>query len=107
MADEPMSLIEELQNPPRLQDGRLDEDRVIDLMRIAAIDLSIMIGVASKACEVSMSQQRKTCPTCFRTDKEYRDDREWRHGGMCGNPWHDDDHLRRSPEVTNGETSHG
>ena len=36
MAEEKMSLIEQLMNPPRTQEGRLDEDKVIDLMREAA-----------------------------------------------------------------------
>ena len=49
MAEQKMSLIEELQNPPRTNDGRLDDDRVIDLMRTAANALSTMIGVAAKA----------------------------------------------------------
>ena len=49
MAEEKMSLIEELENPPRLDDGRLNEDRVIDLMRAASVALSTMIGVAAKA----------------------------------------------------------
>lgn len=48
MAEQKMSLIEELQNPPRTQEGRLDEDKVINLMRVAADALSTMIGVASK-----------------------------------------------------------
>lgn len=47
MAEEKMSLIEELQNPPRTEGGRLDEDRVVDLMRVAAGALSTMIGVAA------------------------------------------------------------
>lgn len=51
MPEEKMSLIEELQNPPRLNNGHLDEGRVIDLMRIAASSLSTMIGVAAKAAE--------------------------------------------------------
>lgn len=51
MTDQPMSLIEELENPPRLQDGRLDEGRVIDLMRTAAQAYSTMIGVAAKAAQ--------------------------------------------------------
>jgi len=42
-----MSLIDELQNPPRTDDGHLDEDRVVDLMRVAADALSTMIGVAA------------------------------------------------------------
>lgn len=58
MPDEKMSLIEELQNPPRLQNGRLDEGRVIDLMRIAASSLSTMIGVAARASAVSRPNQR-------------------------------------------------
>lgn len=49
MADEKMSLIEELQNPPRLDGGGLDEGRVVDLMRVGAFALSTEIGVASKA----------------------------------------------------------
>jgi hypothetical protein len=36
MSEEKMSLIEELQNPPYLEDGHLDEGRVIDLMQSAA-----------------------------------------------------------------------
>jgi hypothetical protein len=47
MAEEKMSLIDELQNPPRTDDGHLDEDRVVDLMRVAADALSTMIGVAA------------------------------------------------------------
>lgn len=47
MADEKMSLIEELQNPPRVDGGGLDEPRVVDLMRVAASALSTMIGVAA------------------------------------------------------------
>lgn len=53
MAEEKMSLIEELQNPPRLDDGRLDESRTIDLMRVAADALSTMIGAAAKAAALS------------------------------------------------------
>ena len=49
MAEEKMSLIEELQNPPRVEGGALDEARVIDIMRMAALALSTMIGVAAKA----------------------------------------------------------
>jgi hypothetical protein len=49
VSNDKMSLIEELQNPPRLDGGRLDEDRVIELMRTAALALSTMIGVAAKA----------------------------------------------------------
>ena len=49
MAKEKMSLIEQLQNPPRIAGGYLDEDKVVDLMRTAAFALSTMIGVASKA----------------------------------------------------------
>lgn len=49
MSEEKMSLIDELQNPPRIDDGHLDEDMVIDLMRVAADALSTMIGVAAKA----------------------------------------------------------
>lgn len=48
MAEEKMSLIEELQNPPRMDGGALDESKVIDLMRTAADAISTMIGVASK-----------------------------------------------------------
>lgn len=48
MPEEKMSLIEELRNPPRLDGGRLDEDKVINLMRIAADALSTMIGVAAR-----------------------------------------------------------
>jgi len=48
MADEKMTLIEQLQNPPRVDGGRLDEDKCTDLMRAAAVALSTMIGVASK-----------------------------------------------------------
>jgi hypothetical protein len=47
MAEEKMSLIEELQNPPRVEGGGLDEDKAIDLMRTAADALSTMIGVAA------------------------------------------------------------
>ena len=49
MAEEKMSLIEELQNPPRAEGGALDEPKVIDLMKTAAFALSTQIGVASKA----------------------------------------------------------
>ncbi|WP_441235682.1 hypothetical protein [Bradyrhizobium sp. 930_D9_N1_4] len=49
MANEPMSLIEELQNPPRVDGGRLDESKTIDVMKTAAFALSTMIGVAAKA----------------------------------------------------------
>jgi len=38
-----------VQNPPRVDGGRLDENRVIDLMRTAADALSTMIGVAAKS----------------------------------------------------------
>lgn len=38
------------------------------------------------------------CPTCGRTDKAYQDN-DW----YCLDPWHGDDHLRRSPEHTNGD----
>ena len=55
MAEEKMSLIEELQNPPRIKGGGLDEDKVIDLMRVAADALSTMIGVASKLAIPSRS----------------------------------------------------
>jgi hypothetical protein len=48
MADKTMSLIEQLQNPPRIMGGHLDEDKVVDLMRTAAFALSTMIGVAAK-----------------------------------------------------------
>lgn len=48
MAEEKMSLIEELQNPPRVEGGGLDEDKVVDLMRTAADALSTMIGVAAR-----------------------------------------------------------
>lgn len=48
MAEDKMTLIEELQNPPRVDSGALDEPKVIDLMRTAADALSTMIGVASK-----------------------------------------------------------
>lgn len=48
MAEDKMTLIEELQNPPRVDGGGLDEPKVIDLMRTAADALSTMIGVASK-----------------------------------------------------------
>jgi hypothetical protein len=47
MAEQKMSLIEELQNPPRVDGGALDEPKVIDLMRVAADALSTMIGVAA------------------------------------------------------------
>lgn len=49
MAEEKMSLIEQLQNPPRGDGGHLDEDKTVDLMRTAAFALSTMIRVASKA----------------------------------------------------------
>lgn len=49
MAEQQMSLIEELQNPPRLDNGTLDEAKLIDVMRMAGFALSTMIGVASKA----------------------------------------------------------
>lgn len=49
MPDEKMTLIEQLQNPPRIEGGHLDEDKVVDLMRTAAFALSTMIGVAAKA----------------------------------------------------------
>lgn len=49
MAEQEMTLIEQLQNPPRIQGGHLDEDKTVDLMRTAAFALSTMIGVASKA----------------------------------------------------------
>lgn len=49
MADQEMTLIEQLENPPYLEGGRLDQDKVIDLMRTAAFALSTMIGVAAKA----------------------------------------------------------
>jgi hypothetical protein len=48
MAEEKMTLIEQLENPPRVEGGGLDEDKVVDLMRTAAFALSTMIGVASK-----------------------------------------------------------
>lgn len=51
MAEQKMTLIEQLQNPPYIEGGHLDEDKVIDLMRTAAFALSTMIGVASKACQ--------------------------------------------------------
>jgi hypothetical protein len=56
MAEKKMSLIEELQNPPRTEDGRLDESRVIDIMRVAATALSTMIGVAAKAAAIPRVQ---------------------------------------------------
>ena len=49
MPDQQMSLIEQLENPPRISGGHLDEDKAIELMRTAAFALSTMIGVASKA----------------------------------------------------------
>ena len=49
MAEQEMTLIEQLENPPRLDGGHLDEDKAIDLMRTAAFALSTMIGVASRA----------------------------------------------------------
>jgi hypothetical protein len=58
MAEEKMSLIEELENPPRLDNGHLNEGRAIDLMRSAAIALSTMIGVATKAA----SSQKENSP---------------------------------------------
>lgn len=45
MAEEKMSLIEELQNPPRVDGGTLDESRVIDLMKTAAFALSTQMGI--------------------------------------------------------------
>lgn len=42
MAEEKMTLIEQLQNPPRVDGGDLDEDKVVDLMRAAAFALSTM-----------------------------------------------------------------
>lgn len=53
MSDQKMSLIEQLDNPPRIAGGHLDEDQVVDLMRIAALALSTMIGVAAKATAAS------------------------------------------------------
>lgn len=49
MAEQEMTLIEQLENPPRIEGGHLDEGKVIDLMRTAAFALDTMIGVASKA----------------------------------------------------------
>jgi hypothetical protein len=49
MSEQKMTLIEQLQNPPRIEGGHLDEDKVVDLMRTAAFALSTMIGVASKS----------------------------------------------------------
>ena len=54
MAEEKMTLIEQLQNPPRVDGGGLDEDKVIDLMRAAAEALSTMIGVASKLAAIQL-----------------------------------------------------
>jgi len=34
------------------------------------------------------------CPTCFRTDRQYKLGRERGHHGLCRDPWHADDHLR-------------
>ena len=48
MAEQQITLIEQLENPPRIEGGHLDEDKVVDLMRVAAFALSTMIGVASK-----------------------------------------------------------
>ncbi len=39
MAEEKMTLIEQLENPPRTEGGWLDEDKVVDLMRTAALGL--------------------------------------------------------------------
>jgi hypothetical protein len=55
MPEEKMSLIDELLNPPRKQNGKLDEERAIDLMRTAGNALSTMIGVASKLAAKSPS----------------------------------------------------
>jgi hypothetical protein len=60
--------------------------------------LGMMFMRVAKELEAT---ERPTCPTCFRTDKEYQDGREWKHGGMCGNPWHGDEHLRRRVSHTN------
>lgn len=49
MTEQPMTLIEQLENPPRIAGGHLDEGQTVDLMRTAAFALSTMIGVASKA----------------------------------------------------------
>ena len=57
--EERMSLLDELLNPPRLQNGRLDEDRTIDLMRTAGNALSTMIGVAAKAAARKAAKERK------------------------------------------------
>ena len=57
MAEEKMSLIDELLNPPRLEDGQLDADRAIDLMRTAGNALSTMIGVASKAAAMIVNAE--------------------------------------------------
>lgn len=57
MPEEKMSLIDELLNPPRKQNGKLDEDRVIDLMRTAGNALSTMIGVASKLAAHNAEQR--------------------------------------------------
>ena len=57
MAEQEMTLIEQLQNPPYIEGGHLDEDKVVDLMRTAAFALSTMIGVAAKACAVSNGER--------------------------------------------------
>lgn len=62
MTEEKMSLIEELQNPPRVEDGHLDEDKTVDLMRSAAFALSTMSGVAAKAGGANPWQSIETAP---------------------------------------------
>lgn len=57
MAEERMSLIEELQNPPRVDGGGLDEPKVITLMRTAADALSTMIGVAAKTARTPQESE--------------------------------------------------
>ena len=59
MAEQEMTLIEQLQNPPRIEGGHLDEDKVVDLMRIAAFALSTMIGVASKAAAFTPGRAKR------------------------------------------------
>lgn len=48
MAEQQMSIIEELRNPQRVEGGALDEARVVMVMEAGADMLNTMIGVACK-----------------------------------------------------------
>jgi hypothetical protein len=64
MAEEKMTLIEQLQNPPRVDGGDLDEDKVVDLMRAAAFALST-VARGDAGCGQGVSKHKiRYCDTC-------------------------------------------